>query len=209
MNWSEINNLDIKNLASAPVSVRAVIIALIFFGTVFLGWYLLWSDALTALDRAKSEETELRSTYASKKYQAINHALYRQRLSETEKMLASMLRQLPNKSEIDALLTEVSQVGVGRGLNFQLFRPDPEKQADFYATIPVAIKASGKYHDIGGFVSDMAQLPRIVTLHDLSLAQNADNTALVMEARIETYRYLDEVELAAKSKKTAGKDDKK
>lgn len=209
MNWSEINNLDIKNLASAPISVRAIIIAMIFFGTVFLGWYLFWSDALTSLERAKNEETELRSTYANKKFQAINHALYRQRLSETEKMLASMLRQLPNKSEIDALLTEVSQVGVGRGLNFQLFRPDPEKQADFYATIPVAIKATGKYHDIGGFVSDMARLPRIVTLHDLSLAQGADNTALLMEARIETYRYLDEAELAAKSKKPAGKEARK
>jgi type IV pilus assembly protein PilO len=163
------------------------------------GWFLVWSDAMTGLDAAKREEQSLRDSYSVKKGQAYHYDAYKRRLAEVEQSLDSLLRQLPNRSQMDALLTDINQVGVGRGLEFDLFRPGTETLADFYATLPVAIKVVGSYHDMGGFVNDLARLPRIVSLHDVVLAPAKDST-LVMEARIQTYRYLDENELAAVKK---------
>lgn len=199
MNFSDINNLDLKDIVSAPAPVRALILGLLFAAILGAGWYLVWSDALAGLDAAEREEQSLRDSYSVKKGQAYHYEAYKRRLAEVEQSLDSLLRQLPNRSQMDALLTDINQVGVGRGLEFDLFRPGSETLSDFYATLPVAIKVVGSYHDMGGFVNDLARLPRIVSLHDVVLAPTKENT-LLMEARIQTYRYLDENELAAVKK---------
>ncbi len=207
MNVSDLNNLDLKDIVSAPAPVRAIIIALLFAAVLAAGWFFVWSDALKALDGAKREEQSLRDSYVLKKGQAYHYEAYKRRLGEIEQSLDSLLRQLPDRSQMDALLTDINQVGVGRGLEFELFRPGTESMADFYATLPVSIKVVGNYHDIGGFVNDLAKLPRIVSLHDITLTPGKD-AALSMDARIQTYRYLDENELA-EAKKQKQKAEKK
>jgi len=209
MNFSDLNNLDLKDIVNAPLAVRVFAYLLIFVLIVFLGWYFVWSDALNALDGKRKEEEVLRGTYTNKKTQAYHYEDYKRRLTEIEKTLASMLRQLPNRSEMDALLTDINQVGVGRGLSFELFKPGREVPADFYATLPVDLKVTGGYSDIGGFVSDLAKLPRIVTVHDLTLSPAKEGGSLNMAARIQTYRYLDDDEMAARKKKSAPKGKKK
>jgi type IV pilus assembly protein PilO len=206
MELSDLNNLDLKNIAQAPLGVKALLLALLFLAVLGLGYYLDWSNGMAELDQARAEELTLRDDYANKKRQAINYQAYKTRYNETEQALAAMVRQLPNKSEIDALLTDVNQAGVARGLDFDLFRPEAERFSDFYATLPVAIKVKGGYHDIAYFASDVAKLPRIVTIQDISLSPGADGR-LTMDASLRTYRYLDESELATMKKKS--KEDKK
>lgn len=203
MNLSDLNNLDLKDIAAAPAPVRALILVLLFVAVLVAGWFLVWSDALHNLESAQREEQSLRDTFTVKKGQAIHYEAYKRRLAEIEQSLAALLRQLPDRSQMDALLTDINQVGVGRGLEFELFRPGAETLADFYATLPVAIKVSGGYHDIGWFANDLAKLPRIVTLHDVVLTPAKDGN-LTMEARIQTYRYLDEKELAEVKKQKMG-----
>lgn len=200
MNWSDINSLDFKDLVGAPAPVRAVIMLLMVAVIVALGWYFLWSDAWGRLRTVEHEEQSLREQYVKKKEQAFHYEAYKRRLAEIETSLASMLRQLPNRSEMDALLIDINQVGVGHGLEFELFKPGVETPSKFYATLPVSIRVVGGYPDIGGFVSDLARLPRIVTLHDISLNPLKDGGALNMEARVQTYRYLDDEEMAANKK---------
>lgn len=207
MNLNDINNLDLKDITSAPAPVRAVVLLLLFLAIVAGGWYLVWADAKKQLDVARAEEQTLRDSYVQKKGQVFHYEAYKRRLLEVEQSLAAMLRQLPDRSQMDALLADINQVGVGRGLEFDLFRPGVEAPADFYATLPVAIKVKGGYHDIGGFVSDLAKMPRIVTLHDVALAPEKEGL-LNMEARIQTYRYLDENELAAARKQKKAGDKK-
>jgi type IV pilus assembly protein PilO len=204
MNMSDINNLDLKDITSAPAPVRALVLVVLFLAILAGGWYLVWSDAKQSLDAARAEEQSLRDSFTVKKGQVYHYEAYKRRLVEVEQSLAAMLRQLPDRSQMDALLADINQVGVGRGLDFNLFRPGAETLADFYATLPVAIKVSGSYHDIGGFVSDLAQMPRIVTLHDVTLVPEKEGL-LSMDARVQTYRYLDENELAAvRRQKQAG-----
>jgi len=204
MNVSDLNNLDLKDIANAPLAARALVLAVLFVSLLAGGWYLFWADSLKQLDVSRQEEQSLRDGYAARKTQAYHYAAYKQRLADVEQSLASLLRQLPNRSEMDALLTDINQAGVGHGLDFELFRPGTESMAEFYATLPVSIKVTGRYHDIASFVSDLAKLPRIVTLHDISLIP-AKEGALNMDARIQTYRYLDENELAASKKQQGGK----
>lgn len=204
MNLSDLNNLDFKDLSRAPLAVKAVVLGLIFLAIIGVGYYLDWSKRLGELDALRKEEVSLRDLFAQKKRQAYHYATYKQRLAETEQSLSALLKQLPNKSEMDALLTDINQVGVGRGLDFDLFRPEVEAFTDFYATLPVSIKVVGGYHDIAGFISDLAQLPRIVTVHNVALAPEKDGR-LSMNATLHTYRYLDEDELNAKAGKGAKK----
>lgn len=194
MDINALKSLDLKDIASAPAPVKAVVLSILFLAIVGLGYYLDWAEGMAEVERLRGEEASLRQVYAEKKRQAIHYEAYKKRLEDIEKSLAALLRQLPDKSEIDALLTDINQVGVGRGLEFELFRPSAEAPAGFYATLPVTIKVKGEYHDIAGFVSDVAQLPRIVTLHDLSLTPLGEGKGLVMEATLKTYRYLDAAE---------------
>jgi type IV pilus assembly protein PilO len=206
MDLNDLKTLDLKDIARAPAPVKAVVLAVLFLAIVGLGYYLDWSDGLAEVDRLRAEEASLREAYAQKKRQAIHYEAYKKRLEDIEKSLAALLRQLPNKSEMDALLTDINQVGVARGLEFELFRPGVEAPADFYATLPVTIKVKGEYHDMAGFVSDVAQLPRIVTLHDVNLTPVAEGGGLIMDATVRTYRYLDEAE---QERVKGGKEDKK
>ena len=145
--------------------------------------------------KSAAEEVKLKTQYTDKKAKAINFELYVQQLNEVEQSFGALVKQLPNRSEIDALLTDINQAGLGRGLQFELFRPAPqEKMAEFYAELPIRIRITGTYHDMGAFASDIAQLPRIVTLNDLVISN--DKGTLVLEGDAKTFRYLDEEEIA-------------
>jgi type IV pilus assembly protein PilO len=194
MTLDDVRRLNIRDAGNWPLLPKIVVLALIFMGIVIAGGLLDWRDQFDALDKVQAEEAKLRESYASKKAKAVNLELYVQQLREIEQSFGALLKQLPNKSEMDALLTDINQAGLGRGLQFELFKPaTTEKMADFYAELPIAVKVTGTYHDMGAFASDVAQLPRIVTLNDINI-QN-DKGTLTMDAVAKTFRYLDEDEV--------------
>jgi type IV pilus assembly protein PilO len=195
MTLDDVRRLNIREAGNWPLLPKLVVLALIFVVIVIAGGLLDWRDQLDALDRVQAEEGKLREAYASKKAKAVNLELYVQQLREIEQSFGALLKQLPNKSEMDALLTDINQAGLGRGLQFELFKPaTQERLADFYAELPISVKVTGTYHDMGAFASDVAQLPRIVTLNDVVIAN--DKGTLTMDAVAKTFRYLDEDELA-------------
>lgn len=198
LNNIDLNNLNLQELATAPTAVKGVLLGILFTLIVGAGYYLHLSDQLDSLHALQTEETNLRDTYSAKVGETRNLDIYRKQLEETEAALSTMIRQLPSKAEIDALLTDINQAGLGRGLNFELFRPGQTSFADYYATLPVAIRVNGSYHEITSFISDVAALPRIVTLHDLNFVPSAKLPTLSMDATLRTYRYLDDSESAAK-----------
>lgn len=203
MTLDDLNNLNLKDMANAPISVKAGILAALFTVILFAGYWFSWSGQLDTLKAAGQEEMSLRDTYLSKKRQAINLDAYKQQLIDIERSFGALLKQLPNKSEMDALLTDINQAGLGRGLQFELFKPGTETAKDFYAELPISVRLTGSYHDLGAFVSDIAQLPRIVTLHDFEISPDKEGV-LSMNATVKTYRYLDEDELAAQKKISKG-----
>jgi len=195
MNLDDIRRLNIREAGNWPLLPKAVVLAAIFIAILVGGYLLDWRDQLDTLEASKAVEGTLRTQYTEKKGRAINFDLYVQQLNEVEQSFGALVKQLPNRSEIDALLTDVNQAGLGRGLQFDLFKPAAqEKMADFYAELPIAIKISGNYHDMGAFASDIAQLPRIVTLNDVVISN--EKGQLSMEAVAKTFRYLDEDEMA-------------
>jgi len=195
MTLDDIRRLNIREAGNWPLLPKLVMLALIFVVIVVAGGLLDWRDQLEALDRVQAEEAKLRESYASKKAKAVNLELYVQQLREIEQSFGALLKQLPNKSEMDALLTDINQAGLGRGLQFELFKPaTQERLADFYAELPISVKVTGTYHDMGAFASDVAQLPRIVTLNDVVISN--DKGTLIMDAVAKTFRYLDEEEVA-------------
>jgi type IV pilus assembly protein PilO len=195
MNLDDLRRLNLREVGNWPLAPKIGILALLFLVILAAGAYFDWKDQYETLDRAEAEETALRGQYADKKNKAINYDLYRQQLAEIEQSFGALLKQLPNKSEMDALLTDINQAGLGRGLSFELFKPAAsERMAEFYAELPISIKITGNYHDMGAFASDVAQLPRIVTLNDVAIAN--DKGVLSLDATAKTYRYLDEEEIA-------------
>lgn len=163
-------------------------------------YFLDWQTQLEDLNAGQLQEKKLKDDYLNKKRQAINLDLYRQQLREIDTQFGALLRQLPNKSQMDALLVDINQAGLGRGLQFELFKPAPsESVKEFYAELPIQVKVDGSYHDMGAFASDVGQLSRIVTLNDVSIDAMKDGT-LQMEATARTFRYLDEDEIAAQRK---------
>jgi type IV pilus assembly protein PilO len=199
MNLEDIRRLNLRDVGNWPLAPKIAFLGLAFLLIVAAGAWFDWKDQYEALDRVRGEETALRTQYSEKKAKAINYDLYRQQLAEIEQSFGALLKQLPNKSEMDALLTDVNQAGLGRGLAFELFKPaSTEKMAEFYAELPIAIRISGNYHDMGAFASDVAQLPRIVTLNDVAIAN--DKGVLTMDAVAKTFRYLDEEEVARQRK---------
>ncbi len=201
MNLDDIRRLNIRDAGNWPLPAKIAALSLVFVLILVAGGLLDWRDQFDTLDKAHAEEGKLREAYASKKAKAVNLELYVQQLREIEQSFGALLKQLPNKSEMDALLTDINQAGLGRGLQFELFKPaTTEKMADFYAELPIAVRVTGNYHDMGAFASDVAQLPRIVTLNDLNI--QADKGTLSMDAVAKTFRYLDEDEVA-KQKKAA------
>ena len=205
MTLDDIRRLNIREAGNWPLLPKIMILGVLFFLILAAGAFFDWRDQIEALDKAQDEETKLKEAYASKKAKAVNLDLYVQQLKEIEQSFGALLKQLPNKSEMDALLTDINQAGLGRGLQFELFRPaTQERMADFYAELPISVRITGNYHDMGAFASDVAQLPRIVTLNDVGIVN--DKGTLTMEATAKTFRYLDEDEVAKQRK--AAKDAK-
>jgi type IV pilus assembly protein PilO len=202
MTLDDFRRLNFREAGSWPLAAKIVILSIFALLILAAGAFFDWKDQFETLDAAKGEETRLREQYAQKKVKAINFELYVQQLKEVEQSFGALVKQLPNRAEIDALLTDINQAGLGRGLQFELFRPAAqERMADFYAELPISIRITGNYHDMGAFASDVAQLPRIVTLNDLAIANNAG--VLSLDATAKTFRYLDEDEIARQRAATA------
>jgi len=201
MKLEDFNNIDFNNTGSLPLPVKAVLLGVIFILIVAAGYWFLWKPALEDLDQAKAKESELRQVFLDKKRQAINLETYKQQMVDIEKTFGALLKQLPDRSQMDGLLTDINQAGLERGLEFELFKPGQEVQADFYAEMPISIKVTGGYHNLGLFASDVSRLSRIVTLNNLVITpaeKDAKSNLLAMEAVAKTYRYLDSNEMASK-----------
>jgi type IV pilus assembly protein PilO len=199
MTLDELRNLNPKDIGNWPMPAKIGVLGLLLAVVLLAAFFVHWNDKWDSINQGKTEEGNLRETFLQKKEQAINLDGYKKQLTETEGALAALLKQLPNKSEMDALLIDVNQAGLGRGLQFELFKPANENVSDFYAELPVNVKVTGNYHDLGAFASDVAKLPRIVLLSDLNVQAGKDS-ALTMDAVVKTYRYLDEEELARQRK---------
>jgi len=201
MKLDDFNNIDLKNAGSLPMPVKLVLLGFIFLVLVALGYWFLWSPEMDEFTQAEAKEQELRQVFTTKKGQAIKIDAYKQQMVDIEKTFGALLKQLPDKSQMDGLLTDINQAGLGRGLEFELFKPGQESIADFYAEMPIQIKIKGSYHDIGAFATDISKLSRIVTLNDMAIAplnKDSKDGLLMLEAIAKTYRYLDSSEIAAK-----------
>ncbi|HNW62701.1 MAG TPA: type 4a pilus biogenesis protein PilO [Piscinibacter sp.] len=171
---------------------------------VVLGWFLLLTDAHDALDAERGKEAALKTDYRGKLAQAVNLGELRKQKLQVEEYVTQLEKQLPGKAEMDALLSDINQAGIGRGLQFELFRPGSVVVKDYYAELPISIKVSGRYHDIGAFAADISNLSRIVTLHNLNIASvNRTDGTLGMEATARTYRYLDPAEVESQKAEKA------
>lgn len=203
MNFDDFNNIDFNNAGSLPVPVKLVLLSLLALLIVVAGYFVLWNDEIEAYEQAEAKEQELRQVFLSKKSQAVKIDAYRQQMVDIEQTFGALLKQLPDRSEMDGLLTDINQSGLGRGLEFELFKPGQEVVVDFYAEMPIKIKLLGNYHDVGAFATDVSKLSRIVTLNNLTIAPVTKNLKggggmLSLEAVAKTYRYLDSSEIASK-----------
>ena len=198
----DFRNLNPKDVGAWPLAPRIAVLLGIFVLIVFGGWWFWWSEQLDTLAQRQQNELKLKEEFVSKKTQAVNRDLYVQQLNEIDRSFGALLKQLPHKSEVESLLVEINQSGMGRGLQFELFKPGPEVVKDFYAELPINVRLTGNYHDFGAFAVDIGKLSRIVTLNNISIVPNqqAKDGTLVMDAVTKTFRYLDEEELAAKRK---------
>jgi type IV pilus assembly protein PilO len=192
----ELQSLDINEPGRWPLAFRAVAVALVFVGVAAFGAYMfVIKTEIPLLERAEREEQELRATFEQKQRKAANFDAYRAQLAEIERSFGTMLRQLPGRTEVPSLLVDISQTGLGAGLEEKLFQPTGEIQRDFYAELPIKIRLTGSYHELGNFVSGIAALPRIVTLHDIAITPVSTDSVdeLTLDVTAKTYRYLDEV----------------
>jgi type IV pilus assembly protein PilO len=193
MDLSQLNELDIRNIASWPLPARVLVIVIIFAGVLGLGYWLDTKDQGMRLEKAEQKEQELRHAFEVKAKKAANLQAYEQQLEEMRESFGAMLRQLPNKTEVAELLVDISQTGLASGLEFELFKPQSEVPKEFYAELPISIRVKGDYHEFGNFISGVAALPRIVTVHDVAIEQSKEQ-GLTMNILAKTYRYLDEEE---------------
>ena len=183
---------------------KAIVLVAILVVIPVAGYFLDTAGQIETLESGQQEEARLKQQYLDKKKQAINLDLHRQQLREINVQFGALLRQLPDKSQMDALLVDINQAGLGRGLQFELFRPGGDSVREFYAELPIAVKVIGTYHDMGAFASDIGQLSRIVTLNDVSISTQKDGN-LIMDATARTFRYLSDDEVAAQRKGVAKK----
>ncbi|WP_051240621.1 type 4a pilus biogenesis protein PilO [Tepidiphilus margaritifer] len=204
----QFRDLDPQDPGRWPPAPQITVMVLLFALIVAGAWWFFWTSQAEELERVKGQEKELRDQWLAKKRQAVNLPEYRAQLRTAEAQFGALLKQLPSKSEMDALLQDVHQFGLKRGLRFELFRPGDEARRDFYVEMPVAIVLEGGYHEIAGFLSDVSSMPRVVTFGDIKLAPQKD-VGLKFEATLHTYRYLDEEELNATAAQPAGKGGKK
>lgn len=199
-----LNELELHNIGKWPTAIKIVVIAL-FCALVGGGLYAaLIRGQIETLNSAEQREVSLKQEFENKEAKAVNLAAYKQQLKDIEQSFGAMLRQLPSKTEVEGLLVDISQTGLASGIHFQLFKPEAERYIDFYAELPIQMKMTGTYHQFGNFVSGVAALPRIVTLHNISITEAHGKGAggkLIMTVTAKTYRYLDEAEIAAHKKK--------
>lgn len=191
----ELRSLDINDIGRWPLLFRALFIGLIFLLVAGGGIYqFIYKSKVPALEKAEAEETELRSDFEDKQKKAANLDAYTQQLEEMQTNFGAMLRQLPGRTEVPSLLIDISQTGLASGLEEELFQPAPEQAKDFYAELPISIRLSGSYHELADFVSGIAALPRIVTLHDIEVQSDKDGGGeqLTLNVTAKTYRYLEE-----------------
>jgi len=208
MRLEDFNRIDPKNMGSLPPPVKAVLLAGFLVLLIGAGYWFLWQPALEELDQARNKETQLREVFLTKKAEAVNLPAYKQQMVDIERTFGALLRQLPNKSQMDGLLTDINQTGLERGLEFELFKPGQEKKAEFYAEMPISIRVTGGYYDLGAFAFGISKLSRIVTLNDLKIvpttAKGGKDGDLMVEAVAKTFRYLDASEIAPKKKELKG-----
>lgn len=202
---AQFRGLDMKEPGQWPLLPRLAVFALALLVAVALGWVLLLSEQSDLLQAERDREPALKADYRAKLGQAVNLSELRKQKLQVEEYVVQLEKQLPGKAEMDALLSDINQAGLGRGLQFELFRPGQVVIKDYYAELPIAIRVSGRYHDMGAFAADVANLSRIVTLHDLTIStpQRDANGALAMEATARTYRYLDPAEIEEQRKARA------
>lgn len=200
---NDFRGMDPNDPGLWPLIPRIVVLAALFAILVACAAWFDWSSQLDTLDQHRAEESKLRDEWKAKKSQAINLAEYQKQLADIDRQFGALLKQLPNRTEMESLLIDVNQAGRGHGLQFVLWRPGSEAIREFYAELPIAIKVTGDYDDIGNFAADIAQLNRIVTLRDITITTPDKASGLVMEANAVTYRYLDEEEVAKQRREKA------
>lgn len=196
MDLTQLNELELNNIGEWPGIAKALVVLLLFGGVAGAWYYFDTSEQLVSLESVENEEFELRASFEAKQQQAANLDAYRQQLAEMKESFGAMLRQLPDKTEVPALLVDVSQTGLAAGLEFELFQPAGEELKDFYAELPIQVRVKGRYHDFGRFISGLAALPRIVTIHDVAIPKASGGGGeenLKLTATVKTYRYIDEV----------------
>ncbi len=186
-----IRELDFRDIGNWPVAARGVTVVLLIAALLFLGYWFHHKDQLVVLEDSRGTEQKLKRDFEARAHKAANLDLYKDQLEQMRQSFGAMLRQLPDKTEVADLLVDVSQTGLANGLEFELFKPLAEQPKDFYAELPIELRVLGSYHNFGGFVSGLAALPRIVTIHDISIQPGAGDK-LVMQATAKTYRYLEE-----------------
>jgi type IV pilus assembly protein PilO len=196
---AQFQGLSLDNIGAWPLLPRAAVWAAVVVACAVAGKFLLWDQQSQELDRLRADEETLKEQYRSKLQQAINLDELRRQKELVGQYVLTLEKQLPSKAEMDQLLSDINQAGIGRGLQFELFRPGQTIIRDYYAELPISVRVSGRYHDLGAFAGDIANLPRIVTLNNLNLTAQRDGV-LALDATAKTYRYLDEEELAAQRK---------
>lgn len=191
----DFKGLDPNDPGQWPLAPRVAVFVGLLVATVAAAWWFDWREQIELLERRQAEEVQLRESWVAKKRQAVNLDEYRRQLAETDRQFGALLKQLPNRAEMDSLLSDINQAGLGRGLQFELFKPGSDVVKDFYAEMPIDVRIIGAYHDLGAFASDVARMPRIVTLSNIAIDKQ-DEGVLKLEAKAITYRYLDEEEQA-------------
>jgi type IV pilus assembly protein PilO len=206
MTLNDLKRLDPKKIGSWPILPKLGVLFITLALIVAASYWFDWQHQIEGINQEKVKEEGLRKTFLTKKSEAINLPAYQKQLEDIEKQFGALLKQLPGRSEMDALLTDINQAGLGRGLQFELFKPAAqETRRDFYAELPISIKVTGSYHDIGAFASDIGKLSRIVTLENIALASAGKGSGLALDALAKTFRYLDDDELAQQRRATATK----
>lgn len=202
---SQFQNLDRQDPSRWPLLPRTLLCAVITAGTLTLSWYGYLSSLEDELQTERDTETTLRAEYTQKLTKAVSLEGLKQQREQVQQYVTQLEKQLPSKSEMAALLSDINQAGVGRNLQFELFKPGSEVVKDYYAELPIEVRVVGQYHDIGAFASDVAHLSRIVTLNNIAIAPQSSGDTLVLDTVARTYRYLDASEVAAQEKSKGGK----
>jgi type IV pilus assembly protein PilO len=203
----DFRTLDPKDPGVWPLIPRVIILAGMFLALLAAAAWFGWQVQYEDLDARRTEESKLKDDWLAKKKQAVNLDAYRNQLVEIERSFGALLKQLPNAAEMESLLVDINQAGLGRGLQFELFKPGQEVVKDFYAELPITVNLTGSYHDFGAFAGDVAKLPRIVTLNDINvaMAQGKSGEGMTLATTAKTFRYLDEEEVAKRKKQERDK----